>query len=75
MYGKAADCFAVYYTTLLQRNKECQAPQDTFPTSSRLFNNKQELELVTYIGDLLKMVYHLPKPWCKLSLLRLLESA
>jgi hypothetical protein len=51
-YCKAADCFSVNYTTLLRRHKECQAPRDTLPANSRLLNNKQELELVTYIGDL-----------------------
>lgn len=51
-YRKAADHFAVNYTTLLQRHKECQAPRDNLPVNSRILNNEQELELVTYIGDL-----------------------
>ena len=51
-YRKAAERFAVNYTTLLRRHKECQAPRDTLPANSRLLNNEQELELVTYIRDL-----------------------
>jgi hypothetical protein len=51
-YRKAADRFSVNYTTLLRRHKECQALQDTLPANSQLLNNKQELELVTYIRDL-----------------------